>query len=228
MSSPDAWSSIPARTYTRRSPLALDEAALIGRGSGRACFEHPHDPALCLKVPFNARGRKESRREHGYLRRVARRYGDDIHTNVARVHGTLWSDRGRAWIVERVRDEPSGAASPLLVDTLTREALERERASWRDAFDDLVRWASRSGVVIRDWSSTNLCVRRLADGRRRLVLIDGIGPKEAVPLWLPIRAHARARNRYYAARRGLDSVDGLLALCERERARRDVPSAEDG
>ena len=199
-------------------PLALDDASLIGRGSGRACHAHPGDPGLCVKVPFNERGRKECRREWAYLGRVVRRHGEAVHAHVARLLGPVATDRGEGWLAERVRDAPSGTTSALVADALTGASFDAAREDWREAFETLVDWAQGAGlVVVRDWSSTNLCAQRLADGRLRLVVIDGIGPKETLPLLFPTRAHARRRNRYYAARSGLDSIESLLALCERGR-----------
>ena len=121
-----------------------------------------------------------------------------------------------------MRDEPSGRSSALLLDTLDREALERDRDVWLEAFDDFVRWTARSAIVFRDWSSTNLCAQRLPRGGWRLVVIDGFAPKELLLRWFPTRAHARQRNRHYAERMSLDSIERLLALCERERRERDA------
>ena len=212
-----------ARRTVRSMPdrdvmLELGDASPIGRGGGRLCYAHPDDPGLCVKLPFNERGRKESRREYGYLRRVARRYGDGaVHAHVAPLYGAVPTDRGEGWLAGRVRDAPGGDASALLADALTPESFAAEPESWRAAYRELERWSRGGAVVVRDWSPTNLCVRRLADGRRRLVVIDGIGPKEALPLWLPSRRHARARNRYYSTRRGIESIESLLAACERHR-----------
>ena len=206
-----------AATIGTPALLALDDASLIGRGSGRACHVHPHDPGLCVKVPYNERGRKECRREWLYLRRVERRYGAVVHAHAARLHGPVPTDRGEGWVAERVRDAFSGETSAPLTRALTRASFDAARERWREAFEALVAWTRHSGVVVRDWSATNLCAQRLADGRRRLVVIDGIGPKTAWALRFPRRAHARERNRRYAAQRGVDSVESLLALCERER-----------
>ena len=196
------------------APLALDGAAPIGRGSGRACLAHPLDPGLCVKVPYNERGRKECRREWGYFRRVLRRYGDVVHAHAARLHGPVATDRGEGWLVERVRDAASGETSAPLANALTRASFEAGREDWREAFETLLAWSRRSGVVVRDWSPSNLCAQRLAGGRRRLVVIDGLGPKEALALRFPVRAHARWRNRHYAARRGYGSIEALLERCE--------------
>ena len=206
----------------KETMLIVPEDRLIGRGNGRACYEHPSDPGLCLKVPHNERGRRESRRETVYLRRAARLHGEGIYTNVSRLDGPVPTNLGHAWVAERVRDDPSGRFSALLLDTLDREALESDREAWHEAFDDFLRWTARSAIVFRDWSSTNLCAKRLSGGGWRLVVIDGFAPKEVLLRWFPTRAHARQRNRHYAELMALDSIERLLALCERERRERDA------
>jgi len=202
--------------------LQLCDEQFIGRGNGRACYAHPDDAGLCVKVALNPRGMKESRREAFYLGRAARRHGEQVYTHAARLYGQVVTDRGRAWVAQRVRDEPSGDSSALLRDALTRESLEVDRQHWIDAFDDFTAWTSRSAIVFRDWSSTNLCAKRSADGRRRLVVIDGFAPKELLLRWFPSRLHARERNRRYAKRAGIHSLETLAALCEHERRRPDA------
>jgi len=211
---------LSASSGAHAGPLPIRHAPLLGRGTGRACHVHPHDPGLCVKVPFNERGRKESRREQAHVRLVERLYGTAMYRHVTRLHGQVATDAGEGWLAERVCDERSGRPSPLLREALTAEALGREPERWREAFDELMRWGRDTAMVVRDWSPTNLCAKRLASGGLRFVVIDGFGPKEALPLWLPLRPYARFRNRYYAERGGVTSIEALLALCERERGER--------
>ena len=35
-------------------PLHLDESLLIGAGSHRKCYQHPSNPALCIKITINS------------------------------------------------------------------------------------------------------------------------------------------------------------------------------
>jgi len=198
--------------------LVVNDADLIGRGNGRACYVHPDKPDLCLKVALNARGAKESRRESFYLKRLAHFYGDDVYTHVSRLFETVMTSHGQALAAERILDGSTGQTSPLLRDALTRETLEECRGEWEQALDEFNAGLQSSAIVFRDWSSTNLCVKRLASGRRRFVLIDGFAPKEVLLRWFPSRRHARLRNRHYIERAGIDSIDAILELCERERA----------
>lgn len=205
-------------------PLAPPEGVPLvplASGGGRHCYLHPHDPGLCVKVPHAPRGVKESRREWRHLARIERRFGTAHTAQVARCLGPLETSAGIGWLVERVRDgDPTRRPSASLPEVLDGERFAAEPERWRAAFAELAAWLAGTAVVVRDLSVSNFCAQRLADGALRLVLVDGVGPKEWLPQWLPTRVHARHANRRAVARRSVHSIEALLEACERERAAR--------
>lgn len=194
---------------------------LIAAGGGRRCYAHPRDPALCIKVPFNADGLREARREAAYLTRVERLHGVLDATHLARLHGRVRTSLGNGWVFDRVRDERSGEASPTLGRALDEAAYAREPEAWERALDEFRHWLGLTPLVVRDLIPDNFCVRRTVAGSLDLVLIDGIGPAGTLPRWLPLRAYARSRNERHAVRYGVTSVRALLERTRRARARRD-------
>ena len=186
----------------------------IGRGGTRECFAHPVDPARCVKLPLSRRGRLQSAREQDYLARVTRRYPDERLNHVARALGTLPTSRGPGHVFERVVDEASDGtltASPTLLDALRHGVPADRRVLWRAALSRFRTWALSTPVVLRDLEADNVCVRRLADGSLRLVVIDGIGPRGVVPRLWPTRRYARERNRAMLERHGFDDLERLVS-----------------
>jgi len=200
------------------SMLVLQEKHLIGRGNGRICFRHPINHKLCLKLPLNERGERESVRESVYLDRASKRYGDSVYKHVARLYEPVVTDRGKAWAAERVLDELTDRPSPLLRDVLTEASFEQDAQAWNAAFEEFMDWTAKSAIVFRDWSSTNVCVKKMADGRNRFIIIDGFAPKEILLRWFPNRTYGRHRNNHFAKRANVESISALIELCARERS----------
>ena len=212
--------SVAARAgRTSVSERARGEALrLIGAGGGRACYAHPHDPTLCIKVPFTPAGRREARRESAYLRRVERLHGASDGTHFARGHGVIGTTRGTGWLFDRVTDGAGGDPSPTLTDALDESAHAADPESWQRALERFVRWTRETALTVRDLTPDNLCVRRSRE--LELVLIDGFGPAGTLPRWVPLQAYARARNARSVERYGFASVAALLERCDRYREAR--------
>ena len=193
---------------------------LIAAGGGRHCYAHPGNPALCIKVPFNADGLREARREAAYLAWVERMHGPLEARHLARLHGRVRTTRGEGWVFDRVRDERSGEPAPTLGQALDEAAYAREPIVWERALEAFRYWLGRTPLVVRDLTPENHCVRRTTAGELELVLIDGIGPAGTLPRWLPLRAYARSRNERHAVRYGVTSMPSLLERTREARARR--------
>lgn len=204
----------------RASPAAATLVP-IASGGGRHCYAHPIDPALCVKIAHAPRGEKESRLEWQHLASVERWYGKGHARHVVRCFGPVATSVGTGWLVERVRDaDGARALAPSLLEALDRERYAAAASRWQAAFAEFAAWVATTPVVVRDLSASNFCVQRRAGGTLRLVLVDGFGPKEWLPRWLPLRAHTRRANRRAIARRGVHSIEALLDACERERVLR--------
>jgi|GEM_PF-764070 len=193
---------------------------LIASGNGRDCFEHPLDPARCIKVPHTARGRKESRIEARYLRFQSFFHDTRDTPYIAHYHGIDHTTRGPGWVYDRILDESSNEPSPTLADTLDDDEYGREPIVWDQAFSDFHHWLARTPLVVKDLTPSNLCAQRLQDGSIRLVVIDGIGPSAFLARWVPLSSYANRRNPVYAARRGMHGLHSLIAACVYYRERR--------
>ncbi|WNC67916.1 YrbL family protein [Thalassotalea nanhaiensis] len=76
--------------------ITIDESLLIGKGAHRACYHHPSDDSLCIKVLFRQDiNQKAIRREIEYYQRLKKRdvsfsmlskYVEEVQTNMGRAH----------------------------------------------------------------------------------------------------------------------------------------------
>ncbi|MES1948398.1 PhoP regulatory network protein YrbL [Salinisphaera sp. C84B14] len=159
------------------SQCDLSALTLIGRGSKRDCYTHPHDDGLCLKVARDANSAACHEQNE-----VEWRYGQWLEArgvpfrHAARCTGWIQTQRGAALVVERVRNSDGTFALTL------RDALLSQRLTLHNAYAmlaELRHWALTHAVVVSDLRSTNLMVRQADD--MHLVFIDGLGARRLGP-----------------------------------------------
>lgn len=190
---------------------------LMGRGSGRLCYRHPTDKALCIKIPGNSRGRTECIVENRYMKLIRFFHKEDTTDRITAFYGPTCTSIGIGWVAEIAVIDSGGELAPQLHECLTPEAFADETELWRQAFDDFMAWCFSTSVVVRDASINNICVKRLDSGELRFLLIDGIGPRGSLPRWLPLKSYAHKRNRAYAAKSHFTSIENLVAFCDKYR-----------
>lgn len=184
------------------------------------CYDHPTDPALCIKIPRNTRGVLESRREYNHARLVRFIHREDTGRHLTKFHGKVCTTEGIGWLVEKVLDElPGDLSSPLLADYLTQTAFNKEPVQWTQAYNEFMQWVNQTAIVIKDPAVSNICVRRLSSGQLCFVLIDGIAPKVAIPRLFPMKWYARYQNKKKIAERiQFASIENLIAFCQEQQA----------
>ena len=154
--------------------MNLTNAPVIARGSQRICYQHPTDPTKCIKINIDATG-KQQKREQTYFQKLTRRQIPFRHLAV--YYGTTDTQQGVGLVFEHIRDYDGSRSISL--DTYIRSngmhqvpiALEAMKAHF-----------SRWNIITCDMSLKNFLVRRVSSEAVELVMIDGIGNREAIPL----------------------------------------------
>jgi hypothetical protein len=155
--------------------LELSEDLLIGTGRRRRCFQHPDDPGKCVKVSYRI-GEREmgSKREEAYYRKYERRGCSLQH--LAKFYGTVETNQGLGYVFELVRDA-DGSISPSLGELVRGgvpvDELKNELVELRD-------YMFTEGVIAGDFNQGNILVQQQEGGRRKLVIIDGLGNSDFV------------------------------------------------
>lgn len=179
-----------------RITLSADD--FIGAGTDRECYRHPSRPAYCIKILRPDRHLRRFHREIRYYRRLASRriYWERI----TRYHGMVDTSHGKGAVFDLVLDYDNGV-SKSLESYLDRVDPAFDDWAMRD-LNALVREFYERWVVFHDLNPGNLLVQRLDAGRRRLVVIDGIGHNHFLSIANYIPAFARRKlvrvwNRRY-------------------------------
>lgn len=201
--------------------LSLKDRQPIAKGGLRLVYEHPDDPSLLVKVMrpeavANRYGKgqpwyKRRRRFRQYVL-FAREALEFLATwashgrtlSIAqRVAGFVETDMGLGLVTDAVRG-PDGALAPTLATLVDRRIFDSEA---EEALEEFLSELLTCDLVIADLHERNLVYAAGENGKRRFVLIDGIGASTILPLKAFIPSLNR-RNKEAKIRRLRERIGG--------------------
>lgn len=189
-------------TLADREPFAV--------GGTRRCYVHPDDKNLCVKVlrPDRTaaarladargwrrlkgrRGFDDQRKELKAYQQLSRRPPADW-THVPRCHGTIATDQGIGIVTDLHRDWHGGF--PKNLEQLLPSGMTDALAA---AIDEFKAWLRRTLFLSRDLLPHNIIAVAVEEDRYRLVIVDGIGNSELLPLssWFDVCARQKIERK---------------------------------
>jgi hypothetical protein len=179
----------------------------IASGQHRLVFQHPEAPDSLVKV-MRPELVERNNREEPWYRRLARtgpyrgfvrefneylasRHASPNPSPLARVIGLVETDMGPGLVVEKVHGTDGGLAPNL-------DAWVRQHGLTDDvqaALDRLLAQLLEHNVIAADLHAWNLVCEENPNGQLRLVMIDGFGEKNFIPLRSMSHRNNAARTR---------------------------------
>lgn len=159
--------------------IDLSDAHLLGKGSSRECYVHPEDDSKCVKVTYSAnRGITLEEMKH-YRRYVRRGISWDM---MARAYGFVSTSRGVGAVFSLARDYDGEISKSL--DFYLQPGHESLLSEWdlRSAMVVFRSYLQRERIIVRELKADNLIYQRLGPAIGRLILIDGVGNNEFLPV----------------------------------------------
>lgn len=192
---------------------SLDNA--FTRGGNRLCFADPTNPQRVIKIARPDRTPAIKRAQHSFPRNLkAERYFDEnwqelrVYQKIAsavgpaaydmipRCHGLVATDLGQGLATELIRDH-DGRVSLSLKQYLW---LRGQDSSLTQVIAEFIRRWGDLGMPSRNLLLHNIVVQCGADGPDRLVVIDGLGWADILPLAYVLPSLARRKARRKASR----------------------------
>ena len=205
--------------------IRLSDLTPFARGGNRLCFVHPERPEVCVKVPRPDVGLAEKRRRKGLKGRLKsaasfddnrdeaetltalhQRIGPDLARFAPRFLEWVATDLGAGIAVDLMRDADRAIATPLKQYVWERGLAPPLSA----ALAEFSAFWVRERVPSRELLLHNVVVRRLSGGELRLVVVDGLGNADLLPLsrWSARLAERKAARKVARLR---TRIDALLA-----------------
>lgn len=196
-----------------QNPPMLELAQLrpIALGHQRAVYQHPDDENLLIKTMrpeavakrWDAPGKwlkrlPRTRHYVGYLREIKEYIATHARAGadppLVRIAGLVETDRGLGLVCEKVRGSDGGMAPTLLTCYVEHGGEPPWAPAALAAFCDGL---LRNHVIVGDLNAANLVYGSDSRGGPRLLMVDGFGEKNAIPL----ASMSRRLNRHFTLRR---------------------------
>lgn len=160
---------------SQHQTIQLDDSLLIGKGRDRACYMHPDNPNLCIKVALQEE--KQSKREKDYLAFLHKKNRDLSH--VSQFKGFIQTNFGAGYIFELARDSNGEIALTL------KEAIKSKKIKETEIMrliSKIEQYLSSQKICVYDLSPSNIVIYKDSSDKWQFFLIDGLGVATPNPL----------------------------------------------
>jgi len=178
--------------------ILLNKDLFIKEGIRQKCFMHPDDENLCIKIAKPNIDKKRLINETKYWARYSKKkIKSNDYPFFPRYYGTIETNLGIGHVFDLIRDETTDEYSKTLdyyllnsVDFINDGILEA-------TFKKLIQLMARYRVIANDIKPENICCKILSDNTVQLVLIDGVGHRDFIPLvdWSAFFAKKKIQRR---------------------------------
>ena len=150
----------------------------IGIGRERACYVHPEDPRLAIKMPMGEVS-DQTQRDLRFYRKLRKR-GIKGVPHVPDFHGLCDTDRGRGIVVDLIRNYDGEISRPLNWYLAQGVPIEE----FKEFLEELKQSFLQNLIIFNpDMTIDNLLFQRYSSRSAQLVAIDGLGDVVALD-WL--------------------------------------------
>lgn len=184
---------------------------LIGQGEERSCYRDPDDPSRMVKFSLSGRS-KQTRREIRYFTSLLRK-GIPFDF-IPRYYGEI-REKDRLGIEQEYITDELGSTRPApTVDAYVSSPLTAEEIdAFRKAYFQLKDWLLRFNVIPANLALGNVVVSKTPSGIR-LVMVDGIGGTEWLPLanWFRFFGKRKINRKWAKLSCKLNALNSKLKL----------------
>ena len=162
----------------KQETLNLNNSMLIGVGSERKCFIHPHDDQKCIKITYKFGRRTVARckREIKYSLKYSNLH---LHSrSIPQYFGKVETNLGDGQVFELVLDYDGNISNKLSEHIKTNEI----NISLKDKISDLYQSFLESRVLVSDFHPGNLVIQKSSADNYHLVMIDGFGNSDFIKI----------------------------------------------
>jgi len=163
--------------------LDINTSSYLAEGKHRACYIHPHNESLCVKIllPSKTGGAlEEAKRETKYYRFLEKK--NVPWTMLPKFHGEVITNFGKGYVFDLVRDF-DGNISRNLTYYLSKQQLTQNHAQALSvAFDLLNEYLLQWKIITLNIQPRNLVFQKISSNEGRLVIVDDVGNPEFLPV----------------------------------------------
>jgi len=158
--------------------ITINKSLLVGKGHFRTCYQHPEDNNLCIKVSNLGDSVHSHKEFNEYMRLVNNNVPTDLIADLYQIEPT---DLGERLICELVWDF-DGKISNRCSEDLNGEFQIELAIQLKVALERFKKYVYDNYIILRDLNSVNLLFQRISETEGNLIIIDGLGNNDYIPI----------------------------------------------
>lgn len=174
--------------------VQLNSQDLIGEGVYQKCYTHPAMVNLCIKIEKPSAPDTRLINEIKHWKRISKKRIDaNDSLFFSKYYGTVETNLGIGHIYDLIVDEHTHEVSRTLEHYLLTPTEGINDDMLKIGWNRLLQLMVKYKVIANDLRAKNICCKRLHDKGVELVLIDGVGHRDFIPLVNHIQFLARRK-----------------------------------
>lgn len=158
------------------------ERDYIAEGMYQVCFRHPENKNTCIKISKPDAIIQRVEKELKYYKQLNSRRGLKSISFFAKYLQTIETNLGVGFNYDFITDEVSGEVSKTLEYYLLHPDPQIPIEILQQKYEYLIASLIDYRIMAVDLWARNICCQRTIDGGFRLVIIDGLGHRDFLPL----------------------------------------------
>lgn len=182
---------------TKKTPLNLDESALVGSGAWRNTYISPTNNNMVVKILHPHKSPEaqknflsvkrsplfrhtiifdQNRYDLWHIKKLHARHGNKIWQHFPKTYGIIPTNLGDGLLQQRILNVDTSEA-PTMEDYLKEVGNNAELTNATNRFLEFV---SNNKILLRDNLPNNIIVQTVKGGKLNLVMVDGYGNSEFI------------------------------------------------
>jgi len=155
----------------------------IGEGTFQKCYKHPNNKDLCIKISKDNIKDTRLGNELKYHKRISKKkIKKKDYYFFTKYYGEIETNLGTGYVFDLVKDEITNTPSKTLGHYIFNPIPEISNELLNTEFKKLIQFMIKYKVVANDIGAKNICCRILKNKTVELILVDGLGHRNFIPL----------------------------------------------
>lgn len=179
--------------------IELTDNLYMAEGLARTCYFHPERQDLCIKIGKPEVEDAHLYKEINYYKKLNQKDQSKYdYPFYAMYHGTIQTNLGEGFVYDLVRDETTNEVSKTLRHYMIKANQVFSDEVLDEALQRLKLQMIKHKVFASDFKPRNICCKCLKDGSIEMVIVDGIGHRDAFPIadWFDYFAKRKIERRF--------------------------------
>ncbi len=186
----------------------IQENDFIAEGLYQKCYRHPKNTNLCVKIEKKDIKQPRLENEINYSIKVSKKkWAKFEYPFYSKCYGAIETNLGKGYVFDLITDEDTHQVSKTMNYYLLNSNHQITDLELQTAFDKLISLMAKHRIIANDLWSTNICCKILKDKSIQLIIIDGLGHRDFLPLvdWFSFFAKKKINRRII--KHGLTDMD---------------------